>query len=153
MSLVQAVESLIADTPLSELGRTGALANVTALLNERIADVNWVGFYLTDASGETLRLGPFQGRVACTTIPFSRGVCGAAARSKASMRVADVSTFVDHIVCDSASKSELVIPLITKAGKVVGVLDLDSPLLNRFSASLQAELETVADLLVATLWA
>ncbi|HZJ88543.1 MAG TPA: GAF domain-containing protein [Sphaerochaeta sp.] len=152
MSLLDQVAALIGDTTSGELARFGALANVTALLYEQFDDINWVGFYLTDESGELLRLGPFQGRVACTEIPFTRGVCGTAARTKESVRVADVSTFADHIVCDSASRSELVIPLITADGTVVGVLDLDSPRLGRFSSADQEALEAVVDLLVQRLW-
>ncbi len=152
MNLLDQVAALIADTASGELARVGALANVTALIYEQLGDLNWVGFYLTDESGELLRLGPFQGRVACTEIPFTRGVCGAAARTKKSVRVADVSTFVDHIVCDSASQSELVIPLITADGAVVGVLDLDSPRLGRFSNADQRALEEIVDLLVERLW-
>ena len=131
--MVGAVQALVAghgDTPLR---RIGALANVAALLNERLDRINWVGFYLTDERGDTLVLGPFQGKVACSEIPFGRGVCGTAAATRQSQRIADVHEFADHIVCDSESRSELVIPLIDGHGMVVGVLDIDSPMLDRFS--------------------
>lgn len=106
-----------------------ALSNAAALLWEALPDINWVGFYL--AKGETLYLGPFQGKVACTVIPFGRGVCGTAAASRQIQVVEDVHQFPGHIACDSASNSEIVLPLIVKDG-LVGVLDIDSPSLNRF---------------------
>jgi len=105
------------------------LANASALLNERMADLNWVGFYLLD--GETLRLGPFQGQVACTIIPPGKGVCGLAAEAGLTQIVHDVRAFTGHIACDARSRSELAVPLV-KDGRVWGVLDLDSPLLDRF---------------------
>jgi L-methionine (R)-S-oxide reductase len=113
---------------------TTDLANAAALLNSRFKDINWIGFYLVDPedSVETLWLGPFQGLPACTMIPFSKGVCGAAASLKKTMRIADVDQFPGHIVCDSRSKSEVVVPLIYRE-KVIGVLDVDSASLNRFS--------------------
>lgn len=105
------------------------LANAAALLNERMPDLNWVGFYLLD--GGVLKLGPFQGRVACTSIPAGKGVCGRAARERRTVIVADVHDFPGHIACDARSRSELVVPLV-KRGEVWGVLDLDSPSKNRF---------------------
>ena len=105
------------------------LANGAALLGERLDDVNWAGFYL--AERELLTLGPFWGRPACTEIPFSRGVCGAAARSGEAVLVKDVHQFPGHIACDSRSRSEVVIPL-WKNGALYGVLDVDSPTLARF---------------------
>lgn len=131
--MVGAVQALVEGGADSALRRIGALANVAAYLNEQLDRINWVGFYLTDESRQRLLLGPFQGRVACTEIPFGRGVCGRAAVTKESQRVADVHAFADHIVCDSESRSELVVPLIDAAGSVVGVLDIDSPMLDRFS--------------------
>ena len=109
-----------------------AMANAAALLWEALPDINWAGFYL--AKGETLYLGPFQGKTACTVIPFGRGVCGTAAASRQVQLVADVHQFPGHIACDSASNSEIVLPLIV-SGILVGVLDIDSPILNRFDAS------------------
>jgi L-methionine (R)-S-oxide reductase len=108
------------------------LSNTSALLMQHLEDINWVGFYLTDeVTKNILWLGPFQGLPACTEIPFSRGVCGAAAASQKSIRVDDVDQFPGHIVCDSRSKSEIVIPIIVN-GLVVGVLDVDSASLSRF---------------------
>jgi L-methionine (R)-S-oxide reductase len=106
------------------------LANTSAYLMEYMPDINWVGFYLWD--GSQLILGPFQGRVACTEIALNRGVCGHAASNKKSIIVDDVDQFPGHIVCDSRSRSEMVIPLI-KNEKLIGVLDIDSASLSRFS--------------------
>ena len=117
------------------------LANTSALLWEALSDINWVGFYLLE--GNTLILGPFQGKVACIEIPMGRGVCGTAAARGETVRVEDVHTFPGHIACDSASNSEIVIPLL-RDGQVVGVLDIDSPLLSRFTPDDQLGLETVA---------
>jgi L-methionine (R)-S-oxide reductase len=104
-------------------------ANMSALIYELMPDLNWAGFYLM--RGGELVLGPFQGKVACVRIPVGRGVCGTAVERKASVVVPDVHAFPGHIACDSASRSELVVPLI-KDGTVLGVLDLDSPNPNRF---------------------
>lgn len=105
------------------------LSNASALLYEQIPDLNWTGFYLLD--GGVLKLGPFQGRVACTSIPAGKGVCGRAAQERRTIIVADVHEFSGHITCDSRSISELAVPLV-KSGAVWGVLDLDSPTQNRF---------------------
>ncbi|MEM8982017.1 MAG: GAF domain-containing protein [Pseudomonadota bacterium] len=123
-----------------EASRTAALANSSALLFNTLADVNWVGFYLT--AGKELVLGPFQGQVACTRIPWGSGVCGTAAATQTTQRVADVHVFEGHIACDSASASELVVPLI-RGGHVVAVLDIDSPTEDRFSADDQRGLERI----------
>ena len=117
------------------------LANTSALLWEALADINWVGFYLLER--DTLILGPFQGKVACIEIPMGRGVCGTAAARGETVRVEDVHAFPGHIACDSASNSEIVIPLL-RDGQVVGVLDIDSPLLSRFTPDDQLGLENVA---------
>ena len=117
------------------------LANTAALLWEALENINWVGFYLRE--GDTLILGPFQGKVACIEIPMGRGVCGTAAARGKTLRIEDVHTFPGHIACDSASNSEIVIPLL-RAGQVVGVLDIDSPLLSRFTPDDQLGLEAVA---------
>lgn len=111
--------------------RVANAANLAALLWQELPDVNWVGFYFTE--GEGLVLGPFQGRPACVAIPWGQGVCGTAAASGEVQRVADVHEFPGHIACDTASESELVIPLL-RDGRCIGVLDLDSPSKNRFSA-------------------
>ncbi|WPC03579.1 GAF domain-containing protein [Pseudomonas benzenivorans] len=117
-------------------------AQFSAFLFQELADLNWAGFYL--ARGEQLVLGPFQGKVACVRIPFGRGVCGAAAASRQSQRVEDVHAFVGHIACDSASASELVVPLL-KDGRLIGVLDLDSPSRGRFGVEDQAGIERLVE--------
>lgn len=122
------------------------LANATALLNEQMPDLNWVGFYLLD--GGVLKLGPFQGRIACTSIPEGKGVCGRAVQDRRTIIVADVHEFPGHIACDSRSRSELVVPLV-KRGEVWGVLDLDSPSKNRFVAEEGRLLEEFCELLLA----
>ena len=114
------------------------MANAAALLYDAMADVNWTGFYLL--RGEKLVLGPFQGKVACIHIPLGRGVCGTAAQRDATELVPDVHTFPGHIACDSASNSEIVIP-IHSGGRVAAVLDIDSPILNRFSEADRTGLE------------
>ena len=117
------------------------LANTAALLWEALDNINWVGFYLRE--GDTLILGPFQGKVACIEIPLGRGVCGTAAALGQTVRVDDVHTFPGHIACDSASNSEIVIPLL-RDGQVVGVLDIDSPITSRFTPDDQRYLEAIA---------
>ena len=106
------------------------LSNASALLNQFFDRINWVGFYLME-DGE-LVLGPFQGLPACIRIPLGKGVCGTAAKTKESIIVPDVNAFPGHIACDAASQSEIVIPIV-KNGNIFGVLDVDSPELNRFS--------------------
>ena len=117
------------------------LSNAAALIYHAMPDLNWAGFYLM--RGDRLTLGPFQGRVACVHIPVGRGVCGTAVRDDATQRVPDVHAFPGHIACDSASRSEIVIPL-HQDGRVIGVLDIDSPLPDRFSREDQAGLEAFA---------
>ena len=107
------------------------LSNVSALLNMELADINWVGFYLL--KDDKLILGPFQGKPACVTIPVGKGVCGTAVSTDSLQLVKDVHEFPGHIACDSASNSEIVLPLHDKSGKVVAVLDIDSPTLGRFT--------------------
>ena len=121
-------------------------ANMAALIFTSLPDLNWAGFYFL--RGDTLVLGPFQGRPACVRIPVGRGVCGAAVQQRRTLRVADVHDFPDHIACDTASRSELVIPLI-RDGQVTGVLDLDSPIPDRFAAADQFGLERLAATFVA----
>ena len=120
------------------------LANASALLNENLDDINWVGFY-TIKDGK-LVLGPFQGKVACTIIPMGRGVCGTAAATDSTQLVPDVHKFSGHIACDSASNSEIVIP-IHRNGEVFGVLDIDSPLFGRFSEEDRQGLENIVRIL------
>ena len=124
------------------------LANASALLNEKLDGINWVGFY-TIKDGR-LVLGPFQGKVACTIIPMGKGVCGTAAATDRTQLVPDVHKFPGHIACDSASNSEIVIPM-HRNGEVFGVLDIDSPLFNRFDENDKAGLEEFARILEKSL--
>lgn len=124
--------------------RTANLANAAALLYHTLDDLNWAGFYLME--GGLLVLGPFQGRPACIEIPVGRGVCGTAAEEGRTQRVRDVHQFPGHIACDCASNSEIVVPL-RAGGQVVGVLDIDSPSIGRFTAEDQAGLEEFARIL------
>ena len=124
------------------------LANASALLWQSLPDLNWAGFYILD--GDKLVLGPFQGKPACIEIPLGKGVCGAAAATGKTVVVADVHTFDGHIACDSASNSEIVVPLFVK-GALYGVLDVDSPLFNRFSEIDKLGLERFAEILQSNL--
>ena len=119
------------------------LSNASSVLNQ-LPNINWCGFYLV--SGNRLILGPFQGEVACTIIPFDKGVCGYAYRSKKTVIVDDVNKFDGHIACSTASKSEIVTPII-KNGEVKAVIDIDSPIYNRFNENDQKLLEEIADIL------
>lgn len=124
---------------------TATLANASAFLNELLGGINWVGFYLLN-SGE-LVLGPFQGKPACVRIPAGRGVCGAAVAENRTKRVANVHAFPGHIACDGASNSEIVIVLRAGNGAPFGVLDIDSPLLDRFSEADERFLTDVGDII------
>ena len=116
----------------SEKNIISNLSNASALLNETLDDINWVGFYLYCEKENALKLGPFQGKVACTHIPINKGVCGTAAYLKETILVEDVHKFEGHIACDAASNSEIVIPIII-SDNVFGVLDVDSPVFSRFT--------------------
>lgn len=116
-------------------------AQTCAFINQQLSGLNWVGFYL-QRQPNILGLGPFQGLPACHPIPFSKGVCGAAAREQKTQRVDDVHAVADHIACDANSNSELVVPIVID-GRVWGVLDLDSPLHGRFSEQDQAGIEAL----------
>ena len=120
-------------------------ANMCALLYQMLPDVNWVGFYFMQ--GGELVLGPFQGKVACVRIPLGRGVCGTAAARREILVVPDVNEFPGHIACDAASRSEIVVPLV-QAGRLLGVLDLDSPNLSRFDHEDRDGLQAAANLLL-----
>ena len=124
------------------------LANASALLWEHLPDINWAGFYLLE--GNILVLGPFQGKTACIEIPVGSGVCGTAVLRNATLLVPDVHAFPGHIACDSASNSEIVIPL-RKNGTLMGVLDIDSPLYSRFTETDRENLEIFAEILEKTL--
>jgi GAF domain-containing protein len=138
--LEQALGALIADEP----DAIANMANAAALLWEYLPDLNWAGFY-RNVGGE-LVLGPFQGKAACIRIAFGKGVCGAAAETRETQRVEDVHAFPGHIACDAASASELVVPVVHE-GRLIGVLDLDSPTPARFDADDQAGCERLVALL------
>lgn len=125
-------------------------ANVAAAIWQHMEGINWAGFYLRQ--GETLVLGPFQGKPACVRIPIGQGVCGTAAATAMTQVVADVHAFPGHIACDAASNSEIVVPLI-RDGRVIGVLDIDSPRLGRFGAEERALCEQIAAAYIASLTA
>ena len=144
--LTRQAAALIAGVP----HLTANLANISALIFDTLPDINWAGFYL--AEGGRLILGPFQGKPACVEIPPGRGVCGTAALENKTLLVPDVHAFPGHIACDSASNSEIVIPL-HKNGRVVGVLDIDSPSFSRFSENDKNGLEALATFLEAALFA
>ena len=131
-----------------ERDRTANAANLGALVFHALPDLNWVGFYFYD--GHELVVGPFQGHPACVRIALGRGVCGTAAQTRQTQRVADVDAFPGHIPCDSASRSELVVPLYD-GDALVGVFDLDSPILDRFDADDQRGLETLATIFLESL--
>ena len=137
--LLKQIESIIdIDLPL-----VSNLSNVSALLN-KLDNINWCGFYLV--KDNTLYLGPFQGEVACTVIPYGKGVCGTSFKEKKTIILDDVNKFKGHIACSSLSKSEIVTPII-KDNEVKAVIDIDSPIYNRFKKDDQIFLEEVARLL------
>ncbi|WP_434608702.1 GAF domain-containing protein [Bacillus paranthracis] len=147
-SRVQQYETVIKQLDALLTGESNVVANLSnasALLSQFLDRVNWVGFYVTE--GNQLVLGPFQGMPACVRIPFGRGVCGVAAETKTTQLVADVHQFPGHIACDSASNSEIVVPII-KDGNVIGVLDIDSPEKNRFDEVDQRYLEKFVETLL-----
>lgn len=131
-----------------ESDRVANAANLAALVYHSVPGLNWAGFYFHD--GRELVVGPFQGLPACVRIDLDKGVCGKAASTRQTQRIADVDTFPGHIACDSASRSELVVPLV-RGDELVGVLDLDSPLLDRFDADDQRGLEAIARVFVESL--
>ena len=138
--LASALEGLVA----GETDSIANMANAAALMWETLPDVNWVGFY-RNVGGE-LVLGPFQGRPACIRIKFGDGVCGVAAQSREVQRVEDVNAFPGHIACDSASASEIVVPLI-RDGELLGVLDIDSPSTGRFTEEDEAGCVSLGEIL------
>ncbi|UYG05657.1 GAF domain-containing protein [Halomonas sp. LR3S48] len=122
-------------------------AQTSAFIMQQVPELNWAGFYL-QRQPELLTLGPFQGKPACNPIPFAKGVCGAAARSRRTQRIDDVHAVADHIACDAASNAELVVPIV-REGALWGVLDLDSPQPGRFDESDQAGIEALMRVFVA----
>ncbi|MGV3464779.1 MAG: GAF domain-containing protein [Heyndrickxia sp.] len=139
--VLKQLEALIEDEP----NRIANLSNASALLNQFLDTINWVGFYLVE--GDQLVLGPFQGLPACVRIPFGKGVCGTAIAEKRTIRVEDVNQFSGHIACDAASQSEIVIPII-KNEELIGVLDIDSPITNRFDDIDESQLKKFVEILV-----
>lgn len=138
--LAKQLEALISDTGWD----VSVLANTSALIWDALDDINWAGFYLM--RGGRLELGPFQGKPACVVIDPGKGVCGTAVMQDRTQLVPDVHKFPGHIACDSASNSEIVIP-VHAGGKICGVLDIDSPLKGRFDESDQQGLETLVSVL------
>ena len=131
-----------------EHDRVANAANLSALVYHALPSLNWVGFYFHD--GNELVVGPFQGKPACVRIALGRGVCGTAAVTRQTQRIADVDAFPDHIPCDGASRSELVVPLF-RGDELLGVFDLDSPVPDRFDAVDQQGLETIASIFLESL--
>ncbi|GAA4386199.1 GAF domain-containing protein [Tsukamurella soli] len=144
-ALTEAARSLVDGEP----DRIANAANLAALVYATVPDLNWVGFYFYD--GVELVVGPFQGLPACVRIPLDRGVCGAAARTRRTQRVDDVHAVADHIACDAATNSELVVPLVADDGELIGVFDLDSERPARFGAADQHGLEEVARVFLESL--
>ncbi|ESU30907.1 hypothetical protein G3A_19570 [Bacillus sp. 17376] len=138
--LIKQLKALVED----EKNAIANFSNASALLNQFLDRVNWVGFYLME-DGE-LVLGPFQGLPACVRIPLGKGVCGTAASKQETLRVDEVHAFPGHIACDAASQSEIVVPMLID-GQVIGVLDIDSPEKNRFDELDQQKLEEFVDML------
>jgi len=139
--VIKQLEALIEDEP----NRIANLSNASALLNQFLDKINWVGFYLVEK--DQLVLGPFQGLPACVRIPFGKGVCGTAIAERKTIRVEDVNQFPGHIACDAASQSEIVIPII-KNDELIGVLDIDSPIINRFDEVDESQLGKFVEVLV-----
>jgi GAF domain-containing protein len=131
-ALYDELESSLRGLLAGEPNLVACAANMSSLLYWSLPDLNWVGFYLLDAASGDLLVGPFHGKPACVRIPLSKGVCGAAATERRTLVVPDVHAFPGHIACDSASNSEVVVPIVLTDGRLLGVLDLDSPRLQRF---------------------
>jgi GAF domain-containing protein len=144
LELLKTAEALLLEQP-NELAR---LSNASAFIFETFDRLNWAGFYLWD--GKQLTVGPFQGKVACSTIPLGKGVCGEAAQRNMTMVVKDVHQHANHIACDANSQSEVVVPIFIK-GKLYGVLDIDSPVIDRFDSELVAFFEHFVQLLIKTI--
>ncbi|MEJ8765551.1 MULTISPECIES: GAF domain-containing protein [unclassified Oceanobacillus] len=142
--LIKQLQALSED----EKDETALLANASSLLNQFLDQVNWVGFYLW--KNDELVLGPFQGLPACVRIPYGKGVCGTAIKEKETQLVADVHAFPGHIACDTASNSEIVVPIL-RNGEIYGVLDIDSPIKDRFDETDKHYLEKYVEALIAYL--
>jgi GAF domain-containing protein len=144
--LAMQLQGLLAD----ERDRVASAANMASLLYWSLPDLNWVGFYFAEPKSGDLVVGPFQGKPACIRIPLGKGVCGTAAAERRTMLVPDVHAFPGHIACDAASNSEVVVPLLA-GQRLLGVLDLDSPKLERFDAADARGLETLAAIYLAAI--
>lgn len=142
--LLEAASALLSDQP----NEIAILANMSAFINDSFEHLNWAGFYLYD--GNHLTVGPFQGKIACSTIPLGKGVCGEAAEKRITMVVKDVHKHPNHIACDENSRSEVVVPIYIK-NQLYGVLDIDSPVINRFDADLVEFFEDLVQLLIKTI--
>ncbi|MGC8487110.1 MAG: GAF domain-containing protein [Clostridia bacterium] len=136
---------------VGESNWVATLANLSAVLHEALGRVNWTGFYVVAGSGRELIVGPFQGKVACTRIPLGTGVVGTCARDRHTLIVPDVHAFPGHIACDSASRSEIVVPVLSENGEVLAVIDVDSPEIDRFHVDDALMLEAVAER-IANAW-
>jgi L-methionine (R)-S-oxide reductase len=145
--LVAQARSLMAD----ETDRIANAANFSSLIFNSLDGLNWAGFYFFD--GVELVVGPFQGKPACVRIPLGKGVCGTAAQTRATQVVRDVHAFPGHIACDSASQSEIVVPLFTADGALIGVWDVDSPLVARFDDEDAKGMEALCRVFVELAWA
>ncbi len=142
--LLEAANILLSEQP----NEIAILSNASAFINDTIDQLNWAGFYLYD--GKVLNVGPFQGKVACSTIELGRGVCGEAAIRKVTMVIKDVHKHANHIACDGNSRSEVVVPIFIK-NKLYGVLDIDSPIVDRFDQEIVEFFEEFVQLLVKTI--
>ena len=142
--ILESAKILLSEQP-NELS---ILSNASAFINDTFDRLNWAGFYLWD--GKKLTVGPFQGKVACSVIPLGKGVCGEAAERKITMVIKDVHEHPNHIACDANSRSEVVVPIFIK-NKLYGVLDIDSPVVDRFDAEIVAFFEDFVSLLVKTI--
>ena len=142
--LLEQASALLSEQP----NEIAILSNASAFINDTFDQINWAGFYLWD--GNQLTVGPFQGRVACSTIPLGKGVCGEAAEKRITLVIKDVLSHANHIACDANSRSEVVVPIIVK-NKLYGVLDVDSPVMNRFDEDIVSFFEDFVQLLVKTI--
>jgi GAF domain-containing protein len=150
-ALYDELESQLRALLAGEPDLIASAANMSSLLYWSLPDLNWVGFYLIEAKSGDLLVGPFQGKPACVRIPLSKGVCGAAATARKTLVVQDVHAFPGHIACDSASNSEVVVPIVLNDGRLLGVLDLDSPRPGRFDDEDARGLERLVAAFVAAI--
>lgn len=150
-ALYAELESSLRGLLAGEPNLIACAANMSSLLYWSLPDLNWAGFYLLDEASGDLLVGPFQGKPACVRIPLGKGVCGTAAMQRNTLVVQDVHAFPGHIACDSASNSEVVVPIVLAGDRLLGVLDLDSPIVNRFDDDDARGLERLVAVLVAAI--